>query len=83
MGAFMFLFSFFLTGVQADYVRWAVSRSFVIVTIGAGLLQVVGIAVRYWIRRKNCYTMPSMVITDFSETSVTDEAETPSNKRPR
>jgi hypothetical protein len=83
MSAFMFLFSFFLTGVQADYVRWAVSRSFVTVTICAGLLQVVGIAVRYWInRRKNRYTLPSNVITDFSEPGAADEAGTPSQKRP-
>ena len=54
MGAFAFLFSFLLTGDRADYVRWDVSRAFVIVIICAGLLQASGIAVRYWInRRKN------------------------------
>jgi hypothetical protein len=52
MGAFAFLFSFFLTGDRADYVRWDVSRAFVTVTICAGLLQASGIAVRYWINRR-------------------------------
>jgi len=83
MGAFAFLFSFFLTGHRADYVRWDVSWAFVIVIICAGLLQVIGIAVRYWINsRKNSYTLPSDVITDFSEPGAAGEAGTPSQKRP-
>src|SRR5271155_160956 len=83
MGAFMFLFSFFRTGHRADYVRWDVSRAFVTVTICAGLLQVIGIAVRYWINsRKNSYTLPSDVITDFSEPGAAGAAGTLSQNRP-